>query len=103
MIDEVAQWKQRIIERKAKGQTITDWCTEHNVTKGSYQYWRRKVTEATTDTITTNTESITFAKLKTTSLIKPSLQVTWQDVSIQLSNNQEAHIAAEVIACLRKL
>lgn len=43
MTDEVALWKQRILERKASGQTIIEWCREHNVTKGSYHYWRRQV------------------------------------------------------------
>lgn len=43
MTDEVALWKQRILERKAKGQTIMNWCEEHNVTKGSYNYWCKQV------------------------------------------------------------
>lgn len=46
MADEVALWKQLILERKASGQTITQWCRKHNVTKGSYHYWRRQVMKA---------------------------------------------------------
>lgn len=105
MTDEVAVWKQRIIERKEKGQTIVDWCKEHNVTKGSYNYWRRQVNDAdgVADKPATNSKPITFAKVQTTNLTRSSLQITWKDVSIQLTNNQEAHLAAEVIAHLRSL
>lgn len=32
MTEDVALWKQRISDRKAKGQTVIDWCKENNVT-----------------------------------------------------------------------
>ncbi|MGL6084742.1 MAG: IS66 family insertion sequence element accessory protein TnpA, partial [Enterobacterales bacterium] len=105
--DEVALWKQRILERKAKGQTIIDWCKEHNVTKGSYNYWRRQVNYAEDASCKpdTNSQPITFAKVPASILTgtRPVLQITWQDVNIQLISNQEAHLAAEVIAHLRNL
>jgi len=105
MTDEVALWKQRIIERKEKGQTIVDWCKEHNVTKGSYNYWRKQVNYADgiANKPATNPQLVAFAKVQTTNMTRSSLQITWKDVSIQLNNNQEAHLAAEVIAHLRSI
>jgi len=105
MTDEVALWKQRIMERKAKGQTIVAWCKEHNVTKGSYNYWRKQVAyaEGTANKPAAIPQPITFAKVQTTGLTRSALQITWQDVSIQLTDHQEAHLAAEVIAHLRSL
>lgn len=108
MADEVDLWKQRILERKTNGQTITQWCREHNVTKGSYHYWRRQVMKAdgsaTEHTVNTNanTEPAIFAKLGRSELFQPALQVTWQDVTIHLSSTQEAHLAAELITSLRR-
>lgn len=108
MTDEVALWKQRILERKANGQTIIDWCREHNVTKGSNNYWRRKVLKAESSSIeyTVNTVSdtgpIIFAKLDRAEPVQSALQVTWQDVKIHLSSSQEARLAAELIAYLRR-
>lgn len=105
MTDEVALWKQQIMERKAKGQTIIDWCKEHNVTKGSYNYWRRQVSyaEGITNKPASNPQPVTFAKVQTNGLTRTAMQITWQDVCIQLTTNQEAHLAAEVIAHLRSL
>ena len=108
MTDEVALWKQRILERKANGQTVIDWCREHNVTKGSYNYWRRQVLKAESSSIvsTVNTASDTgpvlFAKLDRTESVQSVLQVTWQDVKIHLSSSREARLAAELIADLRR-
>jgi hypothetical protein len=105
MTNDVAQWKQRIIERKEKGQTIVDWCKEHNVTKGSYNYWRKQVNfaEGVTSNPNATTQMVTFAALQTNALVKSSLLLTWQDVSIQITSDQEAHLAAEVITHLRRL
>lgn len=108
MTDEVALWKHRILERKASGQTIIEWCREHNITKGSYHYWRRQVIKAegsaTEHTVNTNTdtEPVLFAKLERAEMFPSALQVTWQDVTIHLSNTQEAHLAAELIISLRR-
>lgn len=108
MTDEVALWKQRISERKANGQTIIEWCREHNVTKGSYHYWRRQVgkaeNSATEHTVNTNadTDPVIFAKLNRTETFQSALLVTWQDVKIHLSSSQEARLAAELITSLRR-
>jgi len=46
MKDKVVLWKQHIFERKEKGQTIINWCKEHNVTKGTYNCWCKQVSYA---------------------------------------------------------
>lgn len=108
MTDEIALWKKRILERKANGQTIIEWCREHNVTKGSYHYWRRQVMKAegfdTGHTVNTDADSepVLFAKLERTEIFPSALLVTWQDVTIRLSNTQEARLAAELISSLRR-
>lgn len=109
MTDKVDLWKQRILERKASGQTIVDWCKEHKITKGSYHYWRRQVMQTQISSFNTAPEAKTdaapviFAKINHKQPCPSAVQVTWQDVSIQLTNKQEAHVAAELIAHLRCL
>lgn len=49
-----------------------------------------------------DTRPVIFAKVNLAESIPSALQVTWQDVSIHLSSSQEAHLAAELIASLRR-
>lgn len=108
MKNEVALWKQRILEREANGQTILEWCMEHNVTKGSYHYWRRQVMKAESFEAepivktSPDTGPVVFAKLERNEPAPSALQVTWQDVKIHLSSIQEARLAAELITSLRR-
>lgn len=109
MTDEIALWKQRISEPKANGQTIMDWCTEHNETKGSYHYWRRRVMQAEEAApphhpaeTKAGTKPVVFAKTNITEPVQSPLKVTWKDVRIHLTSSQDAHLAAELIAHLRR-
>ena len=40
------KWMEIIRECRSSGQTITTWCTEHNVNSKSYYYWLKRVREA---------------------------------------------------------
>jgi hypothetical protein len=51
---------------------------------------------------TTNSETVIFAKLDRAEIRPPALRITWQDVTIHLSNTQEARLAAELIISLRR-
>lgn len=36
-------WINRIGECRASNQTVTDWCSEHDISIKSYYYWMRKI------------------------------------------------------------
>lgn len=37
------QWTEKILECRNSGQTIANWCAEHNVNIKSYYYWLKRV------------------------------------------------------------
>lgn len=37
----LAQWSQRIIDRKNSGLTIAQWCDQNGFTKDAYHYWQK--------------------------------------------------------------
>ena len=45
----LAQWSQRIIERKNSGLTIAQWCDQNGFTKDTYHYWQKRVRAAALD------------------------------------------------------
>lgn len=40
------KWMEIIRNCRSSGQTVSAWCTEHNVSSKSYYYWLRRVREA---------------------------------------------------------
>lgn len=42
----LSQWTEIIRECRSSGQTVKNWCEEHNVSDKSYYYWLKKVREA---------------------------------------------------------
>ncbi len=41
----LSKWTEIIRECRGSGQTISEWCAEHDVKPGSYYYWLRRVRE----------------------------------------------------------
>lgn len=42
----LAEWSQRIIDRKNSGLTIAQWCNLNGFSKDSYHYWQKRVRAA---------------------------------------------------------
>jgi hypothetical protein len=42
----LAQWTQALAERKANGESISDFCRNKGVSRNTYFYWQRKLREA---------------------------------------------------------
>ena len=45
----LAEWSQRIIDRKNSGLTIAQWCDQNGFTKDTYHYWQKRVRVAALD------------------------------------------------------
>jgi hypothetical protein len=102
MLHDLDFWKHAVLERQEKGQSINEWCQEHNVTSGAYKYWSHKIL-ANREGMSRKETSVAFAKVVSTGKhFVSGLTITWQDVTIQLSTSNEAQLAAEMIACLRR-
>ena len=98
-------WKQRIADKKASGLNTTDWCDKNNLTKHAYYYWMKRVSA---DTHKTDASIPVFVEVKPEhtspgKVIKSSLQITWHDISITVSDYGTAKLAAEFIKQLQNL
>ncbi len=47
------QWTQRIREHRSSGQTVADWCAEHNIKESSYFYWLKRIRLAACEALPT--------------------------------------------------
>jgi hypothetical protein len=102
----IQAWKANIADRKAKGQSVKEWCLEHNTTAGSYHYWRKKIKEVDVSVKTSlpMESSVVFAQLPTpTTQSVEGVHIHWRDVSIQFKHQQEAVLAAQFVAQLQRL
>jgi len=45
------QWKTRVADFIASGQTTTEWCAEHNLKPSQLRYWPRKYKETDNSTL----------------------------------------------------
>lgn len=47
------KWMEIIRDCRSSGQTVTTWCTAHNVSSKSYYYWLKRVREAACEALPT--------------------------------------------------
>ncbi|MCG9969959.1 transposase [Pelotomaculum terephthalicicum JT] len=47
------QWTQIISECRSSGQTVSAWCSEHNINQKSYYYWLKRVRTAACEALPT--------------------------------------------------
>jgi len=43
--DQYREWALLLNERKARKQTVRDFCSDHNITEHCYYYWRKKIAD----------------------------------------------------------
>ena len=38
-------WRQRIAKCQKSNLTVTEWCAQHQLSKGTYYYWYKKIVQ----------------------------------------------------------
>lgn len=106
--EKIEHWKKLIASQKASGLTIIAWCQKHNSTETAYHYWRRQINKYNAGS---DDSEILFAEV-----IAPqsnhaqvpissdtSLHLKWKDLSISITTEEEARLAAALLKPLLAL
>ena len=69
-------WSDLIAECQNSGETIREWCREHNISSRTYYYWLKKVRLRTIETMPERSSGMTLAKEKNEPLAFKPLEVS---------------------------
>lgn len=102
--NKISLWRERIADKQASGLKLVDWCTQNQLTKHAYYYWKRKV------------EGLESAPAENTLFVEipsdaghsrnpgsPAMQLKWKELSICVTDSHSVSLAAELLAKLLKL
>ena len=97
-------WRQRIAKCQKSNLTVTEWCAQHQLSKGTYYYWYKKIVQQ--DNPENNIPvfaDVTPVLIKEASVSSTDLTISWNQLQINVSNTKEAELAAVFISKLRSL
>ena len=97
-------WRQRIAKCQKSNLTVTEWCAQHQLSKGIYYYWYKKIVQQ--DDPENNIPvfaDVTPVLIKEASVSSTDLTISWNQLQINVSNTKEAELAAVFISKLRSL
>ena len=97
-------WRQRIAKCQKSNLTVTEWCAQHQLSKGTYYYWYKKIVQQ--DDPENNIPvfaDVTPVLIKEASVSSTDLTISWNQLQINVSNTKEAELAAVFISKLQSL
>lgn len=102
--DNISLWRKRIIDKEASGLCLADWCTQNQLTRSSFYYWKARIRTLDTD----KASEPLFVEIPSDSsdVIAPvsdSMIIKWKDVSIHVTDTHSVNLAAELLARLQTL
>jgi len=98
-----ALWEQRINEQKSSGLSVSVWCEQHQLTKHTYKYWIKRISDLNIKSVENQTLFVEVTPEVTFKNVTSKIQINWHDLEIEISNSEEAMLAAELINHLHKL
>ncbi len=95
-------WEERFEEQASSGMTNEAWCTQNEITRYTYYYWKQRIRKAKMEPMAKDAETPQFAKLempaasgvKTT---KAGLIIRWRGFELILSNHSDIALATQFI------
>ena len=102
----IDKWRHLIADRETSGLTVKEWCVRNSISKDSYYYWFKKVRNADSGK---SDGQILFAEIQKETpvsshpLIHGNLRVSWNGLEMQISDSNDARLAAELFGHLRTL
>lgn len=106
------KWTEIVRECRSSGQTITDWCLEHNVSKNSYFYWLKRIRQAACDalpSLNTGNNQIVPLNIPTDGIgnnpkdqeTSPAMLLHFGSITLELYNNTSAALIENTIRVLQ--
>jgi len=99
----LALWEQRINEQKSSGLSVSVWCEQHQLTKHTYKYWLKRISDLNRKLVENQTLFVEVKPEITFKNVTSKIQIKWHDLQIEISSSEEAVLAAELIYHLHKL
>lgn len=102
----IDDWRQLIADRENSGLTVKEWCARNSISEYRYYYWLKKIRN--TDRGKTDGQ-ILFAEIRkeplvvSDPLIHGNLRVSWNGLEMQISDSNDARLAAELFGHLKTL
>lgn len=102
--DNITLWQKRIADKKASGMKLDEWCAQNQLTKHSYYYWKRKITDLERN----ESDAPLFVEVPTepadhTNMVSGTMQLEWNGVTIHVTDSHTVSLAAELLTKLQKL
>ena len=108
------QWMEIIRECRSSGQTISAWCSEHNVNHKSYYYWLKRVRIATCESLPlvgANNQQIVPVKMpaplmETSSSIQESsspIVLRFGSVTLELHNGASSTLIENALKAIQNV
>jgi hypothetical protein len=108
------KWTDIIRECRSSGQTVTAWCTEHDINPKSYYYWLKKVRLAACEALTPiNSENslivpidISTQTTHSNSEIKSmssDIVIRIGSITLELSNNASAALIENTLRAIQNV
>jgi len=101
--DKFVLWKQRIQIQKASGITVPEWCKQNQLSRHSYYYWHKIVSqEISIAEQISEPVFVEVPKQKQFQHHTHTVTVNWKDSTITLSDKQDINLVADLIHILQK-
>ena len=97
-IEKQKQWKKRIADYEASGQSGVSWCKEHGVSECQFWYWKKKFQKETAAT-----EEATWVPVVLGEEASSSLTIRVGTVEVEVKAGYEEKLLQQVIRTLVSL
>ncbi len=103
----LSQWADVIRDRKASGQSITAYCSEHNISRNSYFYWQKEIkkaaiAEASNMFVEVEQASYTLpVQVPQTSVESHQIAISIGDATINVTEDVSCDLLRKVIEAVR--
>lgn len=101
-------WEGRFEEQASSGMTVDAWCTQKQLSKYTYYYWKQRIRKEKTESMEKNTATPLFAKLEMPAASDErtraaGLIIRWRGFELILSDHSDISLATQFIRQLSKL
>jgi len=95
-------WEERFEEQSNSEMTIDAWCSQNQISKHTFYYWKQRIRKDKMEGVEKNTASPLFAKLEmpaTTAerITEAGLIIRWRGFELILSDHRDISLATQFI------
>ncbi|WP_414150378.1 IS66 family insertion sequence element accessory protein TnpA [Acetobacterium carbinolicum] len=95
-------WKERFEEQSNSEMTIDAWCSQNQISKHTFYYWKQRIRKDKMDRVEENTASPLFAKLEMPAtaaerITEAGLIIRWRGFELILSDQRDISLATQFI------